>query len=232
MTSELFILERDGMQQSAVDLADPTRLVFDYMRRIGDVIAAMPAGPLRVLHVGGAAMTLARHVAATRPRSPQIVLEPAEEVIAMVRERAPLPPRSGIKVRPVDGVAGIGAVRDASQDLVILDAFDRGVVPDALTSAAFVEEVRRVLASGGVFVANLVDQPPFGRVRDFVAAVRHMGSLTIGAEPATFKGKRSGNVIVAAGGLPPRALGDPSPLEYRVIRGAAVADHFGGGQRR
>lgn len=79
MGGDLYILDLDDMQQSAVDLGDPTRLVFDYVRRIGDLLDVMPAGPLRVLHVGGAAMTLPRYVAATRPRSAQIVLEPATD---------------------------------------------------------------------------------------------------------------------------------------------------------
>ena len=229
MSRDLFVLTLDDMQQSAVDLDDPTHLAFAYMRRIGDVLDALPPGPLRVLHVGGAAMTLARYVAATRPRSGQIVLEPSREVIDRVRAEAPLPPRSGIRVRPVDGQTGVAAVRDGSQDVVILDAFEGGVVPEALTSAAFVEEVRRVLAPGGTFVANLVDEPPFRRVRAFVALARGVGSVVVGAEPATLKGRRSGNLVVACGEVPPEPFGRPSPLEYRVFRGRAVADSFGGG---
>ena len=94
VSDRIYILELDGMEQSAVDLDDPTNLVFDYVRRIGDLIDRMPPGPLRVLHVGGAAMSLPRYVAATRPRSAQIVLEPNEIVIAQVRVEAPLPRRS------------------------------------------------------------------------------------------------------------------------------------------
>lgn len=230
MGGDLYILDLDDMQQSAVDLGDPTRLVFDYVRRIGDLLDVMPAGPLRVLHVGGAAMTLPRYVTATRPRSAQIVLEPATEVVERVRAEAPLPPRSGIKVRPVDGETGILAVRDGSQDVVVLDAFAGGKVPESLTSAGFVEQVGRVLAPGGMFVANLVDRPPYPRVRAFVAAVRTLGDVAVGAEPATLKGRREGNLIVASGAVPDGAFGDPSPLEYRVFRGRAVADAFGGGK--
>lgn len=229
MARDLYVLEMDDMQQSAVDLADPTRLVFDYVRRIGDLVDAMPTGPLRVLHIGGAAMTLPRYVAATRPRSPQVVLEPAAEVVERVRAEAPLPPRSGIKVRPVDGETGILAVRDDSQDVVVLDAFAGGKVPASLTSAGFVEQVGRVLAPDGMFVANLVDRPPYPRVRSFVAAVRELGEVAVGAEPATLKGRREGNLIVAGGAVPAGAFGEPSPLEYRVFRGRAVADAFGGG---
>lgn len=227
-----FVLELDGMQQSVVDLADPTRLAFDYMRRIGDLIDAMPAGRLRILHVGGAAMTLARYVVATRPGSRQIVLEPSVEVIDHVRAEVPLPPRSGVKVRPVDGQTGILEVRDASQDLVILDAFAGGVVPTELTGLAFVEQVGRVLAPGGVFVANLVDRAPFPAIRDFVAIARGLGEVAVGVEPATLKGKRPGNLVVACGAVPERPFGRPAPMEYRVHTGRAVSDSFGGGAMR
>ena len=232
MPGDVYVLELDDMQQSAVDLGDPTRLVFDYMRRIGDVIDRLPPGPVRVLHVGGAAMTLPRYVHATRPRSAQIVLEPSVEVIERVRSEAPLPPRSGIKVRPVDGKSGIGGVRDGFADMVILDAFDGGRTPAELTSAAFVEDVRRVLAPAGVFVANLVDRAPFAQARDLVAAARDLGDVVVGVEPATLKGRRAGNLVIAGGAVPASPFGSPSPMEYRIFTGRAVADSFGGGTRR
>jgi SAM-dependent methyltransferase len=231
MPSDVYVLELDDMQQSAVDLGDPTRLVFDYMRRVGDVIDRLPPGPVRVLHVGGAAMTLPRYIHATRPRSSQIVLEPSVEIIERVRREAPLPPRSGIKVRPVDGKSGIADVRDGFADMVILDAFDGGHTPAELTSAAFVEDVRRVLAPSGVFVANLVDRAPFARVRDFVAAARDLGDMVIGVEPATMKGRRPGNLIIACGTVPSSPFGSPSPMEYRIFADRAVTDSFGGGTR-
>jgi spermidine synthase len=231
MSERIYILELDGMEQSAVDLDDPTNLIFDYMRRIGELICALgppPPAPLRVLHIGGAAMSLPRYVAAVRPMSPQIVLEPNEILIAQVRVAAPVPRRSGIRVRPIDGLTGIREIRAGSQDLVILDAFRNAVVPAELTSAEFVDEVRRVLAPDGVFVSNLVDRPPWGRVRSLVVNVCSLGPVVVGVEPATLKGRRSGNVLVACGGVPEQTFGPAPPMEYRVFAGAAVRDRFGG----
>src|SRR3954454_7655536 len=129
-----FVLRMDGRDQSHVDLDDPARLEFDYVRRIGDVLDAWgaPGEPVRVLHVGGAGMTLPRYVAHTRPRSPQVVLEPAAEVTELVRRELPLPRRSGIKVRPVDGRSGLEAFGDGSLDLIVVDAFVAGRVPGEL----------------------------------------------------------------------------------------------------
>src|SRR5690349_11154884 len=67
----------DGVPQSHVDLSNPRYLEFEYMRRLASVVdAAGPAGArLRVLHLGGGALTLPRYVVATRPGSPQRVVE-------------------------------------------------------------------------------------------------------------------------------------------------------------
>ena len=43
--AEGWMLLVDGTQQSHVDLGDPCRLVFEYMRRIGHVIDLLPPGP-------------------------------------------------------------------------------------------------------------------------------------------------------------------------------------------
>ena len=137
-----FLVRIGDTDQSYVDLADPLRLEFDYVQRIADVIDEIAPGGarLRVVHVGGAALTLPRYVTATRPSSAQIVLEPDEELTQVVRERLPLPRRSGIKVRAVDGRSGIAAMRDDFADLVIVDAFAGARVPPELTTTPALRE--------------------------------------------------------------------------------------------
>src|SRR5690606_18576932 len=115
----------------------------------------------------------------------------------------------------------IVAVRDASQDVVVLDAFADAQVPHELTGATFLGEVARVLAPGGVLVANLTDRAPFPLVRSFVAGARSLGDVAVGAEPSTLKAKRPGNVLVAAGALAEQPFGAPGPSEYRVFTGGA-----------
>jgi spermidine synthase len=230
-----FVLWVDGRAQSVVDPTDPAWLGFDYMRRIADVLdVAAPAGaPLRVVHVGGAAMTLPRYVAHSRPRSGQIVLEPDAALIEEVRRTLPLPARSGIKVRPVDGLTGLAQVRDDAADVVVLDAFADGAVPPELLGRAFLAHTRRVLAVGGLLVANIADQAPFGLVRAAVAGMRERyQEVLVGAEPATLKGRREGNLVVVAGAAVPtdalrqRAASGAAP--YRLFAGTAVLDSFGG----
>src|SRR5712691_9600886 len=104
----------DGVPQSHVDLDDPRYLDFEYMRRLGHLIdLAAPDGmPLRVLHLGGGALTLARYVAATRPGSAQLAVESDAEVAARDRQRLPLDAAAGpaagngrIEVRVADARA-------------------------------------------------------------------------------------------------------------------------------
>jgi spermidine synthase len=232
-----FVLRMSGMDQSCVDLDDPTRIVFDYVRRLADVVDAVApaAEPLRVVHVGGAAMTLPRYVAATRPRSAQVVLEPAAAVTDLVRRELPLPRHSGIKVRAVDGRTGIAALREGYADLVVVDAFADARVPGDLVTAAFVADVARVLVPGGSVAFNLTDRAPFGWTRRALASIRSsFPSVLLTAEPATLRAKRLGNlVVVASRGTVPvdalRARSVSAAAPYRVLDGRAVSDGFGGG---
>jgi hypothetical protein len=99
----------DGVPQSHVDLDDPGYLEFEYVRRLGHVIdtVAPAAQPLRVLHLGAGALTLARYVAATRPGSHQLAVEIDAALVDLVRLRLPL--------RPIQsGPRGEGAQRSQS----------------------------------------------------------------------------------------------------------------------
>jgi SAM-dependent methyltransferase len=205
-----FVLRVDGSLQSQVDLADPTHLSFEYVRRIGDVLDAVAERrqPISVLHIGGAGLTLARYVAATRPRSRQIVLEPDEDLTEFVRETLPLPKRAGIKVRPVTGRAGIADVYPDSVDVVIVDAFDHEAVPANLVTAEFVAECSRVLRPAGLVVLNLIDGSAGLQFVRRVAStlLTHLASASPAgaggvalAERKVLRGKAFGNVVLVGG---------------------------------
>jgi len=232
-----YLLRIDGDDQSYVDMGDPTRLEFDYVRRMGDVLDAQgPAGqPLRAVHVGGAGLTLPRYLAATRPGSVQVVLEPDEDVTALVRERLPWPRSDRIKVRAVDGRTGLHQLRDGYADVVVLDAYLRGQVPTDLVTSECFAVVARVLDDEGWFLLNLSDRAPFAHTRRVVAGLRqHFPRLMLTAEPATLRARRAGNLLVVAGAgdLPADALRSrvaASALPYRVLDDDGVRSSFGGG---
>ena len=179
-------------------------------------------------------MTLARYVAATRPGSPQIVLEPDAEVTELVRAELPLPRRSGIKVRPVDGRSGVAALRDGQAELLVLDAYADGRVPTDLLTREHFRDVARVL-DAGCYLLNLSDRAPFAHTRRVLAGLREsFGHLAMGAEPATLRGRRDGNLMVLASTAPLplaalRLRAQASPAPYRVLDAGLVSDSFGGG---
>jgi spermidine synthase len=194
-----WLLTIDRIRQSYVDLDDPTYLDFEYVQALADVLDALPAGALAVTHIGGGACTLARYVAITRPGSPQIVLEPDAALTELVRARLPMPRGARIRIRPVDGRNGVAALADASADVVVLDAFFGGRVPAELTTQEFLADVARVLRPAGVLLTNVADGPPVTYTRRLLATVRAVlpNTLVI-AEPAVRKGRRYGNVVLAA----------------------------------
>lgn len=225
----------DGTDQSWVDPDNPTRLEFDYLQRIADVVdAAAPVGErLRVIHLGGAGMSLARYVAHTRPTSPQIVCEPDTGLTEAVRAVVPLPKRSGVKVRPIDARSGVAAMPDDYADVVILDAFAGARVPAELTTAEFFDDVARILRPAGVFVANTTDHAPFAHARRVAATAARLGDVLVSAEPATLRGRRFGNIIVTVrrgAALPVEELARAaagSVFPYRLLHGDHVRRWMG-----
>ncbi|MFJ8144806.1 spermidine synthase [Streptomyces sp. NPDC096048] len=226
----------DGAPQSHVDLDDPAYLSFEYQRRLGHVIdlAAPPGKPVQAVHLGGGAFTLARYIAATRPRSTQQVVEKDAGLVQLVRRQLPLDPGARVRVRSADARAGLAKVPDGWAQLVVADVFSGARTPAHLTSTEFLDEVRRTLAPGGVFAANLADGPPLAHLRGQIAtAADRFPELALVADPAVLRGKRFGNAILVAcdhplpvAELTRRAASDPHPA--RVEHGRALTDFTGG----
>jgi spermidine synthase len=220
-------LRVDGIPQSHVDLDDPEYLEFEYMRRLGHLAdLAAPAGePLRVLHLGGGGLTLARYVAATRPGSRQLAVDCDAALVDLVRRLLPLDqpgrrtaagrPGAGrtaagragaggagaarIRVRVGDARAVLEEVRAGSFDMVIADLFAGARTPAHVTTVEFAAAAAAALGPAGIFAANLGDGPPLTHARGRVATVRavfpHAGLI---ADPAVLRGRRFGNLVLAA----------------------------------
>ncbi|WP_069769653.1 spermidine synthase [Streptomyces sp. LUP30] len=226
----------DGAPQSHVDLDDPSYLSFEYQRRLGHVIdlASPPGKPLQVVHLGGGALTLARYVAATRPRSTQQVVERDAALVELVRRELPLDPGARIRVRSADAREGLAKVPDGWADLVIADVFSGARTPAHLTSTEFLDEVRRALKPGGRYAANIADGPPLTHLRGQIAtAAARFPDLALVADPTVLRGRRFGNAVLVASDLPlpiaeltRRAASDPHP--GRVEHGRALTDFTGG----
>lgn len=198
----------DGTPQSHVDLDDPTHLHFEYVARMGAVIdrLRMPGQPLTAVHLGAGALTLPRYVEATRPGSRQQVIEIEQPLVDLVRAALPLTRGAAIRVRMGDARATLqrlpaGLIGTA--DLLVSDVFAGARTPAHLTSTEFYREAARVLAPDGVLLVNVADGAGLGFARRQVATVRAvLEHVIVLAEVQVLKGRRFGNLVIAASAAP------------------------------
>ncbi|MEH0843788.1 fused MFS/spermidine synthase [Micromonospora sp. CPCC 205711] len=213
-----------GVAQSYVDVADPRHLHFEYVRRMATLVdLAAPAGhPCRVLHLGGGALTLPRYVAATRPGSPQRVVERDAAVVELVaRELPPLPPE--VRVEVADAREAVTGAPAGAYDLVLADIYRAARMPAHVAAREFVAEVGRTLHADGMYLVNVTDLPPLVFTRVQVATLRSVfADVCLVADRRMLRGRRYGNVVLAAAHRPDR-------LPVRRLAGRASADVVPGG---
>ena len=208
-----FELEVAGTPQSHVDLDDPTHLHFEYVARMAAVIdrLRMPGQPLTAIHLGGGALTLPRYLAHTRPGSRQQVIELEQPLIDLVRAELPLPRGAQMRVRIGDArevAAKLPAGLQGAADLVVSDVFAGAQTPAHLTTLEYYRVLAGLLAPGGVLLVNVADGAGLAFARRQVATVRAvLGEVIVLAEVQTLKGRRFGNLVIAASA-------DPLPVEW------------------
>lgn len=234
-----FELEVAGTPQSHVDLDDPTHLSFEYVARMGAVIdrLRMPGQPLTAVHLGAGAMTVPRYVEATRPGSRQQVIELEQPLVDLVREHLPLPRGAQIRVRIGDARAGLGrlpAALEGAVDLLVSDVFAGAQTPAHLTTVEFYAAASRLLAPDGVLLVNVADGAGLAFARRQVATVREvLAHVIVLAEVQTLKGRRFGNLVIAASNRPlptewlPRLMA-AGPHPAKVAAGAELDDFVRG----
>jgi SAM-dependent methyltransferase len=227
----------NGMESSHVDLDDPTRLDFEYMRWLTALLESVPstpAGPgahpdLRVLHLGGGGCTMAQYLRAVRPGARQLVVEVDPAVLDLARQAFGLRNESRLRLRVGEARQVVSAQPDGSWDVVVRDAFSGSEVPPHLRTRQFVEQVARVLAPGGVYAANLADGELLTAARREAATLLTVFEhVALVAEPAQLRGRRYGNVLVAGSDAPlpwaswtRRLAGDP--VRARLLETDEVA---------
>jgi spermidine synthase len=225
--------------QSQVDLTDPRHLEFEYVQRIAHLLdVAAPAGaPLRVLHLGGGALTLPRYLAATRPGSSQLVAETDGALMDLVREHLPLARARGrIRVRIADAREVLGSVPPGRFDVVVSDVFAGARTPPHLTTVECAQLAARAVGPGGLYIQNVADGPPLSFAKQQAATVAQVFTHgLLAAEPGVLRRRRFGNLVLAGSqaGLPAdelrrRAAADP--FAARVLDGEDL-DRFVAGTR-
>ncbi len=231
-----FELDVDGTPQSHVDPDDPSHLHFEYVARMGAVIdlLRMPGQPLTAIHLGAGALTLPRYVEHTRPGSRQQVIELEQSLVDLVRAELPLPRGAQVRVRIGDArdvAARLPAGLQGSADLVVSDVFAGAQTPAHLTTVEYFQILAGLLAPDGVLLVNVADGAGLAFARREVATVRAvLPEVIVLAEVQTLKGRRFGNLVIAASHAPlpvtwlPRLMA-AGPHPAKVAQGAEL-DEF------
>lgn len=196
----------NGVPSSHLDLDDPGMLAFEYMQQMAAVVDELPPGPLRVLHLGAAGCTLARWVEHVRPGSAQLGVDLDARLLELVRAWFDLPRSPRLRLRADDARHAVAGLADASFDVVVRDVFSGDATPEHLVTRGAAAEVGRVLRPGGVYLVNCADRPPLATTRRELATLaagvtdgeQGAGRLAAIAEPGQLKGRRYGNVVLAA----------------------------------
>jgi spermidine synthase len=201
LTPGACILAIGGAEQSHVDLGRPENVFYEYLRRIAHVLDIVrPAGePVRVLHLGAGALTLARYIQATRPGSAQEAVELERELLDFVLAHLPLPEGTRLATTVADARDAAARHRPASIDAVVLDIFAGADAPPHLACAAFYAELLSLVKDHGVVLVNVGDDPPLAFAREQARQLRGVATdAALLADAAMVTGRYPGNVVLAA----------------------------------
>jgi spermidine synthase len=241
----------DGLRHSYVDLEDPTRLEFWYIRRLVDAIEVSAGGstaPIDVAYLGGGAFTLPRYVRATHPGSAQTIFEIDGDLVEVVEEQIDFDRGDDVTIVVGDGRLKFADLRDDSADVVIGDAFGSRAVPFHLATEEFMEVVDRVVRPDGIYAANVIDGPGERFLRAEAATIAAVFEHVIVIRgPGVVEGFSGNSVIVAsqspidvdalatrlaADRYPDDPLDDPSAAADRLVgellSGSDLADYLSG----
>jgi spermidine synthase len=131
------------------------------------------------------------------------VVELDAGLVEVVRRAFGLRSTSAIRLRVGDARAVLEELPDARYQVIVRDAFEVVTVPDHLRTRGFVEQAARVLAPGGVYLANMGDGGVMDQARlETATALAVFPHVAVVAEPAQFNKRRNGNVLIAASTAP------------------------------
>ena len=224
-----WILYVNGVPSSAVTIGDPLRLDFEYLDWMSRIISSRfsQTEPVRAVHIGAAACSLPRWLAAAYPHARQTAVDIDAQLVRYVREWFDLPRAPRLALRVGDGAEEISTFRPGSVDVLVRDAFAGDAVPTQLAGDDFAAAGARALSERGLALFNIADKAPHHLLSGEVTVLRrHFAHLALAADPGQIRGRRWGNVIAIAAHEPL----DLVRITQALRRGPAVASVLHGAQ--
>ena len=162
------------------------------------------------------------------------MIELEQSLVDLVRAELPLPRGAQVRVRIGDArdvAARLPAGLQGSADLVVSDVFAGAQTPAHLTTVEYFRILAGLLSPDGVLLVNVADGAGLAFARREVATVRAvLPEVIVLAEVQTLKGRRFGNLVIAASHAPlpvtwlPRLMA-AGPHPAKVAQGAEL-DEF------
>ncbi len=151
-----FSLRRAQRNQSCLDERRPKQMVLSYTKMMMAGLLLKPA-PSRILMIGLGGGILAKALAELYPQASVEVVEIDPAVVAVAQRFFGFAGSAQLRVVVQDGrvfTRRAAARAPASYDLVLLDAFGADYIPEHLMTVEFLQEIKTLLADGGVLAAN------------------------------------------------------------------------------
>ncbi|HEY7060265.1 MAG TPA: fused MFS/spermidine synthase [Chloroflexota bacterium] len=156
----------DHLIHSHSDLADPGYIAYEYERAYATVTAAIAARQpaVRALFIGGGGYTFPRYLEQRYPAASIEVAEIDPAVTAAAYAYMGLPADSRVVTDNRDArlVLDDLIAQGRQFDVVFGDAFNDLSIPYHLTTREFAAKLARLVAPGGAYLANIIDDPVRG----------------------------------------------------------------------
>jgi spermidine synthase len=195
----LYFGNSDGDTQSTISLRDARAVPMEYIRHAASALAFGGArGSALVVGLGGASypMLLRRSF----PTMSIDVVELDPQVRQVARDHFGLVEDARLRVHIADGADFLRRTRQR-WDIIFLDAYGAGGVPEALATDAFFATLAERLGPGGLAIANITDADPDRELAIISRFAKPFRACVLQRTPS------SDNVIVVAAHALPRDLG-------------------------
>lgn len=202
-------------RQTCQDVKRPDRIVMNYPQMmLGALFVKSEPKSVLIIGLGGGTIPRALRELVPQARIDVVEIDPA--VVKVARRYFDLGDGSSLNVIEADGRVQVKrALREQLRyDIIMLDAFDHEYIPEHLLTQEFLQEVKALLAPGGVLAANTFSS---SRLYD------HESVTYAAVFPEFFNLKRENRVIIAANG----PLPDQARLEANSERFEKTLDSFG-----
>lgn len=196
------ILAIGDAPQSHVNLAKPQDIFYEYLARIANHLHTLRPDdrPLKMLHLGAGALTLARWASVIYPSSTHVAVDIERELLDFVLAQLPLPAQCHLTPLVADARSVLAEELSGQEfDVIVLDIFSGPEAPEHLTTPEYYAELKQSLAADGLLFVNIGDDPPLDFTSSQIrAATAAFEFVMLSSTPEMFTRRFPGNLILTA----------------------------------